>query len=339
MISAIHEVRNACYGNINTLAFYVLLIYQLIQFRQKRIIPSFCVDGVQKCFTGINQHFFGTVSQELPWYKKVSNKILSFLSKDYFWIILEIYIMANFIQYNGVFNKSFGKSVGTGANYFALLFFNGALYILYCCVVGINPLKQLDWAAPSYPLALIFAKIACFCAGCCWGIEWEHGLYNYRTERYEVSTQLIEMSLALLIFIFMMLYKKKAKRGTLFPIYLIVYCGTRFFSEFLRREENVLGPFKMYHILCVIGIVVGIVLLLVVKIFGDKIDAHFDKNYRGVIGVIVKKVKGIEDDGTYTEQGKIRAEKIKEIKEKHKKKIEKAKKRRKIRKRKAQIKF
>ena len=48
---------------------------------------------------------------------------------------------------------------------------------------------------------------------------------------------------------------------------------------------------------------------------------------------------GIEDDGTYTEQGKIRAEKIKEIKEKHKKKIEKAKKRRKIRKRKAQIKF
>ena len=311
MISAIGEVRQACYTNINILALYVLLIYQLIQFRQKRIIPSFCVDVVQRFFTGINQHFFDEVSQGLPWYKKVSNKILSFLSKDYFWIILEIYLMANYVQYNGVFNSSFGKAVGTGANYFALLFFNGALYILYCCVVGVNPLKQLDWAAPSYPLALIFSKIACFCSGCCWGIEWEHGLYSYRNEQYEFPVQLVEMFLALLIFIFMMLYKKKAKRGTLFPIYLIVYSGTRFFSEFLRREENVFGPFKMYHILCVIGIVVGVVLLFIVKKFGDEIDAHFDKKYRGVIGVIVKKVKGIEDDGTYTEQERIRAKKQK----------------------------
>lgn len=332
MFGITRELRNAYYVNFNDISLFVLLIYQYLYFRQKRDIPSFCVEAVQRFFQRIYQKFIGSLPEETSRVKLLFSKVLNFLSKDYLWLIIEIALMGALIQYYGVFNRPFGKLVGTGANYFALLFINGTLYVLYCCIVGINPLKQLDWATPSYPLALIFSKIGCFCGGCCWGVEWEHGLYSYRNERYEVPTQLIEAFLALAIFIFMMFYKKKAKKGTLFPTYLILYCSTRFFSEFLRREVNVLGPLKVYHILCIIGVIVGIVLLIVVKKYGDKIDAHFDKNYRGVIGSAVRKIRKIEDDGTYTEEGRIRAEK-------NKRKIEKAKKKRAVRKRKAQIKF
>lgn len=332
MLGITRELRDAYYANFNSIATVILLIYQFLHFRQKRGIPSFCVGGIQQFFQRIHQNFGGSLPKEIPWYKKVFNKVLNFLSKDYLWLILEIFIMAYFIQYYGVFNRPFGKLVGTGANYFALLFINGAIYILYCCIVGINPLKQLDWATPSYPLALIFSKFACFAAGCCYGIEWEHGLYSYRNEKYEFPVQLIEIFWALAIFIFMMFYKKKAKTGTLFPTYLILFSGTRFFSEFLRREKNVLGPLKTYHILCIIGVVVGIILLFVVKKYGDKINTHFDKPYRGVIGITVKKIRKVEDDGIYTKEGKKRAEK-------NKQKREKAKKKRAVKKRKAQIKF
>lgn len=338
MISELQEVRNAYYANWNTIAYCILLIYLFCHVRIKKNFPSFCVQGIQNFLGARSSNLVGTLAEDNRWYKKLSAKVISFLSKD-FWLLLEIYLMAGFIQYNGIYNKSFGKEIGTGANYFALLFINVAIYLLACVILGVHPMKQMDWIAPSYPLALIFSKIACYFGGCCWGIEWENGVYNYRNERYEVPIQLIEAGLALLIFIFMMLYKKKAKKGTLFPIYLIFYSGTRFFSEFLRREENVIGPFKVYHILCVIGVTVGLLLLIVVHVYGDKIDAHFNKNYRGVIGVIIKKVKGIDDNGDYTEEGVVRAGKINQLKETSKKKLEKAKKRRKVRSRKGRIKF
>lgn len=332
MLGITRELRDAYYANFNSIATVILLIYQFLHFRQKRGIPSFCVGRIQQFFQRIHQNFFGSLPEEIPWYKKVFNNVLNFLSKDYLWLILEIVIMAALIQNNGVFNSSFGKLVGTGANYFALLFVNGAIYILYCCIVGINPLKQLDWATPSYPLALIFVKFACFAAGCCYGIEWEHGLYSYRNEKYEFPVQLIELFWALAIFIFMMLYKKKAKTGTLFPIYLILYSSTRFFSEFLRREDNVLGILKVYHILCIIGVVVGVIGLIIVNKYGSIINAHFEKNYRGVIGTITRKIKMVEDDDTPSELTKEKYEAVKAKKEK-------AKKRKEVRKRKGRIKF
>ena len=236
MISAIQEIRQAWYGNINTVSFWVLIIYQLICIQQRRKNPSFCVEGVQSCFNRTNQHFFGSLSQELPLYKKIFNKVLSFLSKDYLWIVLETFLMANFIQYYTGFTSPFGDLVGTGANYYALLFVNSSLLVLYCCIVGINPLKHFDWIAPSYALALIVAKFACFCSGCCYGIEWEHGIYSYRNERYEVPVQLIEAFWALLIFIFMMCYKKKVKRGTFFPILQNRSCS-RSFSRSKSRKS------------------------------------------------------------------------------------------------------
>lgn len=281
MLHDIASVRAEYYSLLNTIALIVLLIYQYFHFKQKRDIPSFCVEGVQRFFK-----------------KRPQNILFRFLSKDYLWIFLEITIMAYFIQYYGIFNHPFGELWGTGANYYGLLFINGSLYIIYCCIVGINPLKQMDWATISYPLALVFSKFACFCGGCCRGFNWEYGMYNYASDYKEFPTQLLEAGLALVIFIYLLKYKKTAKTGTMFPMYLILFSATRFFSEFTRKDNELWGPFTNYHPLCVIGVALGFLVLYIVGKYGDRINAYFEKKYRGLIGFIVRKIKKVEADGT-----------------------------------------
>lgn len=181
------------------------------------------------------------------------------------------------------FNKPFGNMVGTGVNYFGGLFGVLPFWFVLCIVFMINPLKQIDIATIGLPIYLFFVKFACFFNGCCWGIPWEYGPYNYHYDHpgNQVPVQLIEAFFAMMLFIFLLWYRKKAKPGTMYPMYLILYSATRFFSEFFKDDyENVLGPLKMYHILCLVGIVIGFVLLLIVKTFGDKIQAIFEKPHK-----------------------------------------------------------
>lgn len=180
-------------------------------------------------------------------------------------------------------NRPFGQLVGTGANYFGGLFAALSLWFVLCNALIINPLKQIDITTMYLPVHLFFAKIACFCQGCCWGIPWEYGPYNHHPNHpgNQVPVQAIEAFFALAIFIFLLVYRKKAKTGTMFPIYVILYSATRFFSEFLTAAyPDVLGPFNMYQILCVIGIAVGLLMLLIVKHFGDRIQAFFEKPHK-----------------------------------------------------------
>lgn len=173
-------------------------------------------------------------------------------------------------------NKKLGIILKTGDNNFGLLFFCPVILMIFFYIIKIPPLKQLDMITPAYPIALVCVKIACFCAGCCNGFEWDKGLYNAVDDRYEFPVQLVEASLALFIFIFLLWYRKKAKEGTMFPVYLIVYSGTRFFSEFLRHEEEVFWIFKTYHLLCIAGVVLGVAELLLVQKYKDKINKFYE---------------------------------------------------------------
>lgn len=47
------------------------------------------------------------------------------------------------------------------------------------------------------------------------------------------------------------------KEGTVFLIYLMLFSGLRFFTEFTRIEEAVFIGLKTYHYLCLIGLVTG----------------------------------------------------------------------------------
>ena len=196
-----------------------------------------------------------------------------------FWFI-ETFIIS-LAQYMPIllFNIKFGNLVNTNANYFGLLYFAPVVLSVFFLFFFIDPLKQSDLITPAYPLALFFAKLGCFFHGCCYGIESASGLFNHETNLVEFPVQLVEAGLAMLVFIFLLFYRKKASMGTLFPVYMILYSSTRFFSEFFRGEPVILFGLKTYQILCIIGVILGALELLAVKKIGNRILKFYNTIY------------------------------------------------------------
>lgn len=178
------------------------------------------------------------------------------LSNTAFWAVTEI-LLISVLQYipAPIMNRRFGDLVGTGANYYGLLLTSPLLLVTGCMFLRVDPVRQMDLLTPAFPLALSISKIGCFCAGCCGGIECAF------LGGKAFPVQLLESAVAILLFAVLMFFRKEVKPGTMFPLYVILYSGTRFFSEFLRVEENVLWVFKVYHFQCVGGVLLGIAAL------------------------------------------------------------------------------
>ncbi len=247
------------YGLFNTIASVIVFLYNFSNFKNKRnLLSNFSLIIMER------------YSQK--------NKYKLFANAN-FWTIVEL-VFISYIQYmlGGFLNNGFGRIVETGANYFGLIFFVPIILYVFFYVVSINPLKQMDLITPAFPFALVSVKIACFFHGCCSGFQCSWGYFNQQNNRTEFPSQLLEAGVALLLFVFLLSYKKKAKEGTLFPIYLTVYSAIRFFTEFTRSESNILGPFKIYHFICVAGVFVGIAELFVVLKYSEKIKDFYNRN-------------------------------------------------------------
>lgn len=222
-------------------------------------------------------------------------------------VSVELLIMGCLPSVAAVANRPFGRLVGTGANYFGLLFVIGFAVILISVLIMSNPIKQLDLVAIFLPFRMIFTRLACFFNGCCWGIPWKYGLYNHNPYHpgNQVPVQAFEVAVVLSIFIFFLLYRKKAKTGTLLPMYIFLYSGARFFIEFFTAAEpDIIGPFNMYHILCAIGFVVGLVVFFVMRKYGWKLSDAFDEKVNGVINGIARR----EEQRIAEENARIEAE-------------------------------
>ncbi len=200
----------------------------------------------------------------------------------YFFAVIELLFMTLVGMLATIFTKPMGELMGTGFNYFGTLFAFCPLWFIASAIIKTNPLKNIDMMTMILPAHLFFIKIACFCNGCCWGIPWEYGPYNYDNEHpgNQVPVQAIEAFWAIVILAVLLLYRKKAKPGTVFPVYMILFSATRFCSEFFRHEENVLWIFKTYHLLCLSGIIIGFILYFIAVKYGDKIQSFFEKPHR-----------------------------------------------------------
>lgn len=227
------------YGTLNDTGMMALIIFNFLHLKKYRDIPE---KGRLRTWAA----------------NKRANGHTSFLFRDSLWCVASVMLICVF-QYGPIFylNGPFGKFVGTGANYFGFLYFAPFVTFAYCCIMRLDPLWQMDLVTPALPLALVFVKLACFSAGCCRGVPWEYGLINPFYGEREFPAQLLESACALLLFLFLMVMRNRMKAGTVFPIYLMLYSGIRFFTEFLRAEPAVLGPLKTYHILCLIGVALG----------------------------------------------------------------------------------
>lgn len=174
----------------------------------------------------------------------------------------------------------------TSEGYFPIIYFTPVALFLIGVILRVSPFRLLDFAAAADCLLLIIVKISCFCDGCCYGIEMASSpFYNQKNERYELPIQLIEIACAVIMFVILRIVRKKIKRpGVLFPLFILMYCGSRFVSEFWRDDyPGVLGNLNGNHIMCIIGFAVGIVEMLVVIIWGIRITAFFDNRNKAFL--------------------------------------------------------
>lgn len=173
-----------------------------------------------------------------------------------------------------ILNQFLGAILFTGANYYGLIYGMPFLLPLLCWAIGVDPRRQIDLITPAYPVALFFMKLGCFCAGCCGGRLLASPFMGFD----RIPMQLVEAGVALVLFVFLLVYKRKAEEGTLFPVYIVLYSAIRFFTEFFRGERNVFLCFKMYHILSLIGLALGIGLLRILRQRRDMIDRVFENS-------------------------------------------------------------
>lgn len=131
----------------------------------------------------------------------------------------------------------------------------------------------IDTLMPGLALTQMFGRIGCFCAGCCYGIPWQHGMYF---SRFGIAPpgikllplQLIESGACLVIFIILMAKGRRMRPpGYLVGMYLILYSAARFALEFFRGDgkSSLAGPFTVQQWISLGILVMGILFYLYAK--------------------------------------------------------------------------
>ncbi len=235
------------YDIINDISAFVLIFYVFIRVKAFAALSSYCAGKKRPVLWG-------------------------------FLLLLLIYAV-----FSGLFfflNSKFGDwFTNKNKNYYGTLTAWFTAFTFIPILLKISPLKTLDLFSGGLPLQLFIAKLACFCWGCCYSFEMRGSFYfSLYNHRYEFPIQLLEALVALILFVFLIRYKKHSyKTGTVFPIYLILYSISRFLTEFLRADlPKIAKPFDAYQIMSIIFTLFGFAFLWIVRKKRNAIEAHFN---------------------------------------------------------------
>lgn len=153
---------------------------------------------------------------------------------------------------------------------------------IYCRQYKRAFMPIIGLAAPLIPFIHGFGRMACFFAGCCYGIEY-HGPFAIQFPENELvpelnevprfPVQLLEASLnfimfGILIFIAFQMLKKAQNiilvSSRLIGIYLIYYTIARYFLEMLRGDaiRGAVGGISTSQIISIILLPIGIYLII-----------------------------------------------------------------------------
>ncbi len=102
-----------------------------------------------------------------------------------------------------------------------------------------------DCLAPAIAMFHGFARIGCFMGGCCYGVEWEHGItltdsiVESANGVPRVPIQLFEAGFEFLLagLLWLLLFEAPKSHGKLLALYLLIYPVGRFILEFWRGDE------------------------------------------------------------------------------------------------------
>lgn len=150
----------------------------------------------------------------------------------------------------------------------------GAIFVIfiYTRIKKLSFADYSDVGALAIPLFHFFGRIGCFCAGCCYGVEWEHGFTFHHAvsagangvARFPV--QLVEAGLNLvLFFVLYYLYKKGKANHRVLIYYLLTYPVYRFILEFFRDDtyRGFVGFMSTSQFISVVLFAVGLICLIV----------------------------------------------------------------------------
>ncbi len=119
---------------------------------------------------------------------------------------------------------------------------------IYCRINRLDMVRVSDVMAPALAVGHAFGRIGCFLNGCCFGKPSEcifaiaYPAGSAPAIRYGVQplhpVQLYEAAANLIMFGFIFMLARKAKRGVAISCYVAVYGIMRFADEFFRGDHN-----------------------------------------------------------------------------------------------------
>lgn len=117
-----------------------------------------------------------------------------------------------------------------------------------------------DAFAAKLPFSIALGRVGCLLVGCCRGVPYQ-GLV---TMRYEDGicrwpAQLVEIAFQLVIgAVFLVMVRRRMLAGRVYALYMMVYGGFRFVTEFMRETPKPVGAFSVYQVISVVLIVMGV---------------------------------------------------------------------------------
>ena len=133
------------------------------------------------------------------------------------------------------------------------------------------PLPPNDRFAALLPFTLAIGRVGCLLHGCCRGVPCDAGAwyaitYSDGVARHPAAAYEMIFDLAVgAAFIFMV--KRRIARGQLFSIFLILYGGFRFTSEFWRETPRLYGGWLSgYQVLSFVAALLGVTFIVKRKV-------------------------------------------------------------------------
>lgn len=202
---------------------------------------------------------------------KVDKKFLDFVETDAYLAIVVGFLFSAIFQglYNYIKDPSVGFRLDGGITFLGGLIGGAASWLIIYFICKKKYKASFKDVISIIPccifIAHAFGRIGCFCAGCCYGIEVEEGLwYSWMGVDFpEVPGVVLPTQLIEAIFLFIMfgvttiLCLKKNYRHN-FSLYMISYGVFRFFIEFVRNDERGsfvgnMSPSQFWSILLVVA--------------------------------------------------------------------------------------
>lgn len=123
----------------------------------------------------------------------------------------------------------------TGFIFFGGLFGGILAILIYSKIYNVSFRELLTLVLSTTPFIHAIGRIGCFCAGCCYGIEYDGigSIFMHEAERFPV--QLLEANLDFILFIVLLVFFVLRKKLVI-PMYFAGYGIIRFLCELFRGD-------------------------------------------------------------------------------------------------------